>query len=67
MPNAAIRQQDPLAARRARLGAILAFILRIQERWQQRRHLEELDDHLLDDIGLKPEDVRCECRKAFWQ
>lgn len=37
------------------------------DRHLQRRDLSEIDDHLLRDIGLTPEDVRRECAKSFWQ
>jgi len=47
--------------------AILALLLRAEERWRQRRHLVELDEHLLADIGLTPKDVCRECRKPFWR
>jgi len=40
---------------------------RWQDRHLQRRDLAEIDDHLLRDIGLTPEDVRRECAKSFWQ
>ncbi|MER8529542.1 DUF1127 domain-containing protein [Mesorhizobium sp. M0814] len=33
----------------------------------QRLDLAEIDDHLLRDLGLTPEDVRRECAKSFWQ
>lgn len=36
-------------------------------RWQERQHLREMDDRLLKDIGLSPEDVRHEIRKPFWR
>ena len=36
-------------------------------RHTQRRDLAEIDDHLLRDLRLTPEDVRRECSKSFWQ
>ena len=36
-------------------------------RWQERQHLRELDEHILKDIGLTPDDVRQEVRKPFWR
>ncbi|MER8785701.1 DUF1127 domain-containing protein [Mesorhizobium sp. M0437] len=44
---------------------------RLLKRWfdrhLQRLDLAEIDDHLLRDLGLTPEDVRRECAKSFWQ
>jgi uncharacterized protein YjiS (DUF1127 family) len=37
------------------------------ERHLQRLHLAEIEDHLLRDLGLTPQDVRRECAKPFWQ
>ena len=37
------------------------------DRHLQRLDLAEIDDHLLRDLGLTPEDVRRECAKSFWQ
>lgn len=34
---------------------------------RQRRHLVELPDYLLADIGLRPEDVQAEVDKPFWR
>lgn len=36
------------------------------ERRRQRRALAQLDQHLLDDIGLTREQVRGELVKPFW-
>ena len=44
---------------------------RLKARWYdrhlQRLDLAEIDDHLLRDLGLTPQDVRRECAKSFWQ
>ena len=37
------------------------------DRHLQRLDLSSLDDHLLRDIGLTPEQVRRECAKPFWR
>jgi uncharacterized protein YjiS (DUF1127 family) len=37
------------------------------DRHLQRLDLAEIDDHLLRDLGLTPQDVRRECAKSFWQ
>jgi hypothetical protein len=36
-------------------------------RWRERRHLADLDSHMLCDIGLSPADVQIECAKLFWR
>jgi uncharacterized protein YjiS (DUF1127 family) len=36
------------------------------ERSRQRRHLLELDDHLLRDIGISREQAMREARKSYW-
>ena len=37
------------------------------DRWQQRQHLADLDDHILRDIGISPGTVERECAKPFWR
>ena len=37
------------------------------ERAAERRHLTELDDHLLNDIGLNRADVEAISSKPFWR
>ncbi|PSJ60192.1 DUF1127 domain-containing protein [Pseudaminobacter soli (ex Li et al. 2025)] len=37
------------------------------DRWQQREHLADLDDHILRDIGISPREVERECAKPFWR
>jgi uncharacterized protein YjiS (DUF1127 family) len=37
------------------------------ERAAERRHLSELDDHLLNDIGLNRADVETISTKPFWR
>lgn len=43
------------------------LLARWYDRHLQRRDLSEIDDHLLRDLGLTPEDVRRECAKSFWR
>jgi uncharacterized protein YjiS (DUF1127 family) len=40
---------------------------RMLDRRRQRQALLELEDHLLDDIGLTREQAEQEARKPFWQ
>lgn len=42
---------------------ILAWL----ERARQRRHLLQLSDHMLQDIGLSRADVEAEVSKPFWR
>lgn len=36
------------------------------DRWIMRQHLADLDDHMLNDIGLDRKTVRQETEKPFW-
>ncbi|TIT23166.1 MAG: DUF1127 domain-containing protein [Mesorhizobium sp.] len=45
----------------------LRLLKRWYDRYSQRLDLAEIDDNLLRDLGLTPEDVRRECAKSFWQ
>lgn len=60
----------PLPSRRS-FPFVTWFRSRLLARWHdrhvQRLDLAEIDDHLLRDLGLTPEDVRRECAKSFWQ
>jgi uncharacterized protein YjiS (DUF1127 family) len=47
--------------------AVLRKIDRMYERWCQRQQLLELDDHMLDDIGLTREQAIEMARKPFWK
>ena len=49
------------------LDTCLNVLLAWQDRDRQRRHLAELDDRLLKDIGLTSGDVARETRKPFWR
>jgi uncharacterized protein YjiS (DUF1127 family) len=44
---------------------------RLLARWcrrhRQRADLAELDDHLLADIGVTPQEARSESAKPFWR
>jgi uncharacterized protein YjiS (DUF1127 family) len=54
------------------LGAIIDQERRRQLRFElekarQRGLLKDLDDRLLDDIGVTREQAECEARKPFWR
>ncbi|AEM41630.1 DUF1127 domain-containing protein [Ketogulonicigenium vulgare] len=53
---------SPVTAR-VSLIARLAFALRVR---QERRHLVQLDDHLLKDLGLSRDEVQAEAGRKLW-
>lgn len=57
--------------RRKTTGGIVTravdLLLRWAERARQRRHLAELDDRLLRDIGVSRADVEAEISYPFWR
>jgi len=40
---------------------------RMRDRWQQRQALLDLEDRLLDDIGITLEQAEGEARTPFWK
>ncbi|HZD26482.1 MAG TPA: DUF1127 domain-containing protein [Alphaproteobacteria bacterium] len=50
-----------------RPGRLLHLLLAWQERASQRHQLAELDERLLQDMGLNRLDVWQETRKPFWR
>ncbi|HSA79397.1 MAG TPA: DUF1127 domain-containing protein [Geminicoccaceae bacterium] len=50
-----------------RLNRFVQTLLLWHERARQRRHLQELSDHMLRDIGLTRTDVLAEAYKPFWR
>ena len=48
-------------------AAVIEGVLAWVERARQRRHLGELSDHMLKDIGLSRADVEAEVAKPFWR
>jgi uncharacterized protein YjiS (DUF1127 family) len=47
--------------------ALAESVLGWFERVRQRRHLGELSEHMLKDIGLSRADVEVEVAKPFWR
>jgi uncharacterized protein YjiS (DUF1127 family) len=43
------------------------MLLEWDRRLRQRRHLHELDDRALADLGLSRADIAREAEKRFWQ
>lgn len=58
---------------KVRLPALTLFLtsLKLPHQWRQRalerRHLSELDDHVLADFGLTRREVTKEAAKPFWR
>ena len=44
----------------------LAVLLRLASLARQRRHLAELPDLLLKDVGISPDDARVEAHRKIW-
>jgi uncharacterized protein YjiS (DUF1127 family) len=53
--------------RPGRLDRLVQTLLLWHERARQRRHLQDLSDHMLRDIGLSRADVLAETDKPFWR
>lgn len=60
---------QPSILRRLDVAAVRFFdtLASWQDRRSQRRHLSQMDDHLLHDVGLSRADVDHEISKPFWQ
>ena len=56
--------------REAQMGLVargVDALLSWTDRTRQRRHLAELDDRLLRDIGISRADVEAEVSRPFWR
>jgi uncharacterized protein YjiS (DUF1127 family) len=60
---------EPVVARppAQSLHAALRLLACWSARHRQRADLAELDDHLLADIGVTPQEARRECARPFWR
>jgi len=47
--------------------SIVALMREGWRRWRSRRHLAELDDRTLKDIGITRADAEYELNKPFWR
>ena len=70
IPGAAI-PEAPVASLSASLASAFQSAARLLDIWQERmvnrRHLAELDERLLRDIGLSRYDAMREAAKPFWR
>lgn len=66
MPQSHI-QTLPLRAPRGFFSRVLTALTAANQRRAERHRLAQLDDHMLRDIGLDPQEARRECAKPFWQ
>lgn len=46
---------------------VLSKLATAMSRHHDRQLLARLDDHLLRDIGVSPDEAKTECAKPFWQ
>jgi uncharacterized protein YjiS (DUF1127 family) len=54
------------APKPSRGSRYLAHLLQMAALARQRRHLGELPDHLLKDVGIAPDDACREARRKAW-
>jgi len=55
------------ARRNSGIRRLLSGMAAWHRRHRQRLDLAELDDHLLADIGVTPQEARHESAKPFWR
>lgn len=68
VPAIAVTRRAPHA--RALLSLFHHFVrwcTLCHERAAQRRHLAELDERMLKDVGLTPSEAARECAKPWWR
>ena len=67
MPSGHGRRDDAVIASPLSVIRMLRAVYQWRvARWRSRRSLENLDDHLLRDIGLTHEAAAREARRSFW-
>ena len=49
------------------VSRVVDLMLTWSDRMRQRRHLAELDDRLLQDIGVSRADIENEISRPFWR
>lgn len=45
---------------------LLTVVLKALSIWRERQHLQQLDAHLLNDLGLTRTDVEMETNRPIW-
>lgn len=65
-PEAGFYGREFTRALRRLITDVFATVLEWQERARQRRQLSELDERMLQDIGVTRADVDREIAKPFW-
>lgn len=45
---------------------LVVALMKWEERRKTRRHLQSLDDHLLEDIGITRHQANLEAARPFW-
>jgi len=65
-PEAGFYGREFTRALRRLTTDVFATVLEWQERACQRRHLSQLDERMLQDIGVTRADVSRETAKPFW-
>ena len=66
-PHLLLLTKSPRLPVLAALAIAFAHAVTIWEtRRRTRMHLKELDDHLLNDIGLTRDEARKEAKRPFW-
>ncbi len=65
-PELAVRRQRA-AAFQAMLRRFAAWCARCYARAEQRRHLAELDERMLKDVGITPAEAARESAKPWWR
>lgn len=65
-PEAGLYGREFTRALKRLTDDVFSTVLEWQERARQRRHLSELDERMLQDIGVTRADVDRETAKPFW-
>lgn len=47
-------------------AGLLAVLLKADGIWRERQKLARLDAHILNDIGISPEEAQAETRRGTW-
>ncbi len=68
VPTLAVPRRGPHArAPHSPFRRFVRWCVNRHERAAQRRHLAELDERMLKDVGLTPSEAARECAKPWWR